>query len=209
MSEQREFMSDTFHALAQPVTALRATVELALSKEMDASASQRAFENCLQLIDQLMQDLAVFREIASLDEQPPVETCDGRALLQSCVAEMELVAQESRVQLKLNAEAALIQCNIQMFQRAIFLLLDEMIASAPSDSEIAISFCKHDEGFMLEMCPGTLQGQRQKLCSKLMRFAGGFDICATSESITGIFRDHTYRHIPALTLVDKRVLTSH
>ena len=32
MNGQREFMSETFHTLAQPITALRATVELGLRK---------------------------------------------------------------------------------------------------------------------------------------------------------------------------------
>jgi DNA-binding winged helix-turn-helix (wHTH) protein len=42
MNPQREFMSETFHLLAQPITALRATVELGLSKEANDARADAA-----------------------------------------------------------------------------------------------------------------------------------------------------------------------
>lgn len=188
MNGQREFMSETFHTLAQPITALRAMVEIGLRKEPSEQASRQTLENCLQLIDRLMQDLAVFREITSLDEEPSLASCDGQALLRNCVEEMAIIAQAGGVTLHLNAEPALMQCNAAMFQRAIFVLLDEMIACTMRGGEITISLRSGTDGWVLEMRPGTLPGQRQKLSHKLMQFAGGRQILAAPGCTAITFR---------------------
>jgi hypothetical protein len=52
-------------------------------------------------------------------------------------------------------------------------------------------------------------GQRQKLCRKLMQFAGGSAIRFVSGSTSVTFRESNYRRFPALPLMDKQLLTSH
>jgi len=207
MKEQREFMSETFHLLAQPITALRITVEMGLTKARNGTASHQTLEECLCLIDRLMQDLAIFREISSLDERPALHACDGRAALERCVEEMALVAQDRGIALHLSAEPANIQCDEPTLHRAVFVLLDEMIARAPSDGQIAICLRKCRDGFLLEFCPGIPPGQRQKLCRKLMQFAGGSSIRLVPGSTSMILRKCSYRQLPAISLIDKQVLT--
>jgi signal transduction histidine kinase len=207
MNRQREFMSEVIHTLAQPVTALRVSVELALHK--NASKQAAHLEDCLQLIDRLMQELAVFREIASLDEAPALQSCDGRTLLRDCVQELALVAEASGIVLHLDAAAAILQCDTAMFQRAIFVLLDEMVAAAAPGSEISITLCSREDGYLLEMRPGTSLGQRQKLCHKLMELAGGSGIRSTADGTSMTFRTDSYQDVQAIALADKRLLTSH
>ncbi len=207
MNQQREFMSETFHLLAQPLTALRVTVELGLRKEGNGTVSQQTLEDCLRLIDRLMQDLAVFREISSLDEPPALHSSDGRALLERCVEEMAPVAQDSGIALLLSAEPADIECREPMLQRAVFVLLDEVIACTPRGGRIAISLRKCGDGFLLEFCPGMPPGQRQKLCRKLMQFAGGSSIRFVSGSTSVAFRESSYRQLLELPLADKQLLT--
>jgi len=189
MNPQREFMSETFHVLAQPITALRARVEMGLSREANDAGVRQIFQECLNLIDRLMEDLAVFREIASLDEEPPLACCDGRALLASCVEELAPVAEDYGVTLHLSAQASEMLCSGPMLQRAIFVLLDAMIASAASGGGISISLSQHEDGVRLELCPGAPPGHRQELCRKLIQFAGGggiqFDSCRTSITFQG------------------------
>jgi signal transduction histidine kinase len=181
MSQRHEFMSDAFHALAQPITALQSTLELGLRKPPGTGASHQVLEDCLELTHRLMQDLAVVREIVNLDETPPREPCDGQALLHTCVEEMALVALERGTSLRLAAEAAIIECNESMFQRAMFVLLDETIGSAPAGQEISISFRKAMDGLALEIRPGIPIGQRHGLCRKLLEFAGGREIHSDSD----------------------------
>ena len=94
MTPQSEFISETFHTLAQPIAALRVTVELGLREDAGKPARQ-VLEDCLRLTDHLMQDMALLREIASLAEAPQLESCDGEALLQASVEEMAPVAEAS------------------------------------------------------------------------------------------------------------------
>jgi K+-sensing histidine kinase KdpD len=207
MNRQREFMSESFHTLAQPITALRATVELGLRKNLSAQASHLVLEDCLGLIDRLMQELALLREITSLDEQPPLQFCDGQRLLEGCLQEIAPIAEDRGITLHLDAEPSLMQCNAAMLQRASFVLLDEMIAGAARGSRISISLHPCEDGFLLEILSGTRPGQRQKLGHKLMRFAGGSGIRFDSGCTSITFRNFTYPYVPANHSSDQRLLT--
>jgi signal transduction histidine kinase len=197
MNPQREFISDTFHVLAQPLTVLRATVELGLIKVPDDQTARQVLEDCLYMIDRLMQDLAIFRELASLDEPPPIWPCDGHTLLENCVEEMRPVARDSEISLRVDAEQACIECNEPMFQRAIFVLLDAMIASATRGDEIVISLRKEVSGILFEAGPGMLRGERGKLCTKLLQFSGG-TIRPASDCTSAIFQNGLHRQFPAI-----------
>lgn len=190
MTDQREFMSDAFHALAQPITALQATMELALRKPRNECASHQVLVDCPELTHRLMLDLAVVREIVDLDEAPPLSPCDGQTLLQTCVEEMALVAHEHGTSLQLLADAAIIECNEPMFQRAMFVMLDEMIGTIPAGREISISLRRGMDGFSLEMKPGIPCGQRHGLCRRLLQFAGGREIHSDSNCTSMNFREY-------------------
>lgn len=209
MNSQQEFMSETFHTLAQPITALRATVELGLRKVADTEAAHQILADCLRWIDRLMQDLAVLREIANLEDKPPVDSCDGQALLQSLVQEMAPVAQASGIALHLNAEPGGIFCHAPMFQQAVFLLLDQIIAGTGRDRTISISLHRREDGFLLAIHPGTPPGPRHKLCCKLMHFAGGRVVDFATDSLSITFRESASRPSPATVIADKTFLMSH
>ncbi len=125
MSPESEFISEAFHTIAQPIAALRATVELGLRDDARKPA-RRILEDCLRLTDRLMQEMAVLREIANLNDPPQLSSSDGQALLRTALEEMAPVAEASGVALQLDAEPAEILCHAPTFQRALFFLLDEM-----------------------------------------------------------------------------------
>jgi len=206
MNLQSEFMSEAFHTLAQPIAALRATVELGLSDHA-ADPAHHVLENCLRLTDRLMHEMAVLREIASLGEAPPLSLCDGQALLQTSVEEMMPVAEASGVALRLDAQPASILCHASTFQRALFFLLDEMIARSASSRAISISLRHGNDGFLLAIRPGSMQGRRGALCRKLVQFAGGRAIDSATGELSVLFHECSYRKVPAITL-DKQILMS-
>jgi light-regulated signal transduction histidine kinase (bacteriophytochrome) len=206
---QSEFVHETFHALAQPITALRHTVELALRKDLNGQAARQTLEDCLPLIDRLMQDLALFREIASLEKEPPIDSCDGQALLQSSVDEMSLVAKACGITLRLNAEPAAIVCHAPTLQRAIFILLDAVISNRTGrNRKISISLRRCEDEFLLEVRPGPPQGLRLELCRKLMQSAGGSALASAADSISIRFREGSPQS-PAPNSADQKLLTSH
>lgn len=206
MNPQQEFIRETFHALAQPLTSLRMTVELGLEKVADQHAAEQSLVDCLLLIERIMQDLAIFREIANLGEEPAIDACDGPALLQSSTEEMAMVAQASGILLHLNAEPAVIVCHAPTLQRAIFVLLDAIIAGTTRTSKISISLRRCEDEFLLEVRPGAPPGLRQELCRKLMQVAGGRVIAASAGVITTMFRECSLRPFPAAPTADAKPL---
>ena len=167
-----------------------------------AEDSRRSLADCLHLIDQLMQDLAVFREIAGLDEAPPLESRAGDVLLQSCVEEMAPVARECGVAFSLATEAAAMECHELMFRRAVFVVVDEMIASMPDGGEISLALHNAEDGVRMEVQPGTREGQREKLCWKLMQFAGGSVMRSAGGGTSVLFQKLSGRQFPVIPLAD-------
>ena len=208
MSRQRELMSESFHSLAQPIAVLRATVELGLRKNLSQHASHLVLEDCLGHIDRLMQELALLREIATLDELPPLQFCDGQRLLEDCVQEIAPVAADRGITLRLDAEPALMQCNAAMLQRASFVLLDELIAGAARGGKIslALHFLQRSV-FLLEIIPGPTTRQRCKLSRKPVRLAGGNGIHSDSGCTSITFRNCTYPRVTAIDSPNQRLLT--
>jgi signal transduction histidine kinase len=208
MNRQREFIDETLHVLAQPITALRATVELGLNTPANAQAARQALSDCLSLIDRLTKDLAVLREIASLDAVPPLGSCCGQTLLQNCVEEMAPVAESRGVALRLVAEPVAMQCNQPMFERAMFVALDELIAATLPGGEVLLSLLKGAEDISLELLPG-LRGARHNLCLKLMRAAGGTSTNSVADRTSVSFQEFDYRNFPAIPAASEQALASH
>ena len=194
MNPQVEFIEEALHVLAQPVTALRTALELGLSDHSDQPAARKVFEDCLDILDRLTQELAIFREIASLEPEPPLEFRDGEALLASCVEEMSPVAEASGVALHLNAEKARIECNAPMLQRALLLLFDELLACSPS-SGVSIELTRHAGDARLELHPGIAPGRRQQLCRKLLESGGGLGVAFEAERTFCSFRNGEPLHL--------------
>lgn len=187
MNAQSEFMNEALHVMAQPLTALRTALELGSKDHANQVAARRTFEDCLGLVDRLIQELAVLREVAGLQPERPLELCDGHDLLNSCAVEMAPVAEAFGVALRVEAEPAEIECNAAALQRALFLLLDELIASTPSEG-ILIRMTKQQTDARLELHPGTAPGRRRQLFRKLIESAGGREVDLDSARTRCYFR---------------------
>jgi signal transduction histidine kinase len=205
MNQPRTFLDEAFHALAQPVMALRATVELGLSEEPDKLDSKQVLGDCLRLIDKLTRDLALVREIASIEKPPTLEVCDGAALLRSCVEEMAPVARERGISVHVEADAAPMECDPGKFRRATFVLLDSLLAIVPADDEIRLTLREDGSALRLVVFPAAIGALRQKLWWKLIQSAGG---TLTEPGATILFPKAACRQIPVTPLAHKEFLTS-
>jgi signal transduction histidine kinase len=210
MKQLRTLIDDAFHALAQPVMALRATVELGLSEEPDKLEAQRVLGECLRLIDALTQEMAVAREIANVEDATTLTDCNGEALLCSCVEEMSAVAHEGGVAVFVDAKAATMKCDEMILRRALFVLLDGMLAAMPHGGEIRLQLEDEESDFLrLVARPPMPRGLRQNLCWKLMQAAGGQLMNCADGSMAMLFHKATDRSLPPIPLIHERVLTSH
>jgi hypothetical protein len=104
----------------------------------------------------------------------------------------------------LNLEPALMACHAPTLQRAIFVLLDEVIAVASRNSSISISLHPCENEFLLEIRPGPPPGLRQKLCCHLMQLAGGRVIAASAGILATMFQKSC--PAPAVTNADAILL---
>lgn len=208
MNQPHTFLDEAFHALSQPVMALRATVELALTEEPGKLDSEQVLGDCLHLIDKLMRDLALVREIASIEKPPALETCDGAALLRNCAEEMAPVARERGVSIRVDADAATMECDPTKFRRAMFVLLDGLLAAVPDEGDIRLTLSEDERGLRLSVRPAQLGALRQKLCWKLMQSAGGTLTGSAEPGATVLFLKRDARQLLVTPLAHKHFLTS-
>lgn len=170
--------------------------------------SHQVLGECLQLTDELIQTMAVIREMVSVDETAALVACDGDVLLHSCVEEMVPVARERGVLIRLDAKTGAIECNEAMFRRATFVLLDGMLAVLPRGGEVCLRLEEQDDCVSMKVRPGMCDGLRQKLCWKLMHAAGGSVTNCAEGGVVVLFRKASARQPLQDSLMDKRVLTS-
>lgn len=189
MKAQQEFVSDIFHTLAQPITALRTAVELGLQKDLNGAEAEKILGDCLQLIDRLMQDLSMLREIAELDSLalPPLLHHEALPILNAALEDMLPVAEAGGIQVNCTAEAGSIDCRQALLSRAVFLILDDLIGHLTAGGVITLSLRHVEGGMQLEICPGMVLQPKQKLCDKLLQTAGAQSVAHTSKNLTAEF----------------------
>jgi signal transduction histidine kinase len=209
MNPSHTLLDETFHSLAQPVMALRATVELGLSEGPDKVDARKVLGETLRLIDALMQEMAVLREIANVEDATTLTDCNGEALLRSCAEEMAAVAHEGGVAVCVDAKAEAMECDEMMVRRALFVLLDGMLAAMPHGGEIRLRLDEEGDFLRLVARPPMPSGLRQKLCWKLLHAAGGQLMNCADGSMAVLFHKVTDRRLRPTPLVHERVLTSY
>lgn len=208
MNQPRTFLDEAFHALAQPIMALRATVELGLEEKPCNLDSGQVLGDCLRLIDKLTRDIALVREIASFEKLPTLEACDGAPLLRSCAEEMAPVAREHGVSIHVDADATTMECDPGTFRRAMFVLLDSLLAAVPGEAEIRLTLRENEGGLRLTVFPAVFEALRQKLCWKLMQSAGGTVTGSAEPGATILFPKAAGRQLSGTSLAHKQFLTS-
>ncbi len=163
-------MDRAFHALAQPVMAMRMILEAAMEQRAEGDAAQATFEHCLSALDRLTDDVNVLRQMACLEASTGCAPCDGAALLREGLTEMSAVAEEQGMHVELQAEELWLLCDRKPIERALFVLLDEMAAVGVELLKIRL----RDEGGsgVLEISPAGTRSIRTALCHALFASAG-------------------------------------
>ena len=188
MNSQGEFLSDAFHLLAQPIVALRARIELALIQPLKESECRQTLEGCLELVDRLMHEVALLRELANLEENAPQSGCDGLRILQETVAELAPVAEQEGIALELNSEPAMLLASEAALRRALFVLLDATLGGVGSGGRVTRALRPTADSYELEIRPGVPPGGRRELCRRLLQHAGGRGLHFKDGHSTAILR---------------------
>jgi hypothetical protein len=193
VNDRGELLSDAFHLLAQPIVALRARVELGLLRPLNEIESRRTLESCLVLLGRLMGELALVRELATLEaEEAPLEACDGLRLVKEIVEELAPVAEEAGITLRLDAEPAWILASEAALRRALFVLLDATLGTSHRGGQVTLALRGETRGepsrYRMDLRPGVPPGGRRELCRKLVELAGGNELAFDDDRSAAAFR---------------------
>lgn len=126
----QQFVSDVFHALSQPLTALRCSLELALVQGGDASVYRAALEEALKQAERVSSCAEFLRVMAEAEDPGEVAGCSLAACVASVVEEFAPVFESSGIAISATADDGVrVLADEEKLYRAIFLALDYGAAS--------------------------------------------------------------------------------
>ena len=136
---ERAFVSDLFHAISQPLTALECGLELSLRKDKSAAQLRARVETALvtaKLLHQRLLEARVLQDAAEPgDTHLPVAA--GRLLLQ-LREDLLPVAKFAKVKLAVTCETAMVHGNEARLRNGFFHLLEFLLRACPTNHRVSI-----------------------------------------------------------------------
>ena len=181
---KRGFVSDVFHSLSQPLTALQCSLEIALIKPAETSEHYRAAINdALAMVKHVVDTSIFLREMADAEcPGTPVRT-DLRGLLARLVEEMAPLLESSGVRLRMEWKDEIV-CMVDSakLEKALFLLMDQMRSEVTSQTDLQVA-CRRGPSHaeielnlsaeVLRAQPGAREHRGIELASAMVSGMGG------------------------------------
>ncbi len=140
-SDRKELISDLFHALNQPLTTLRCSLELTLHQPVRAAEQYReALNHALDHAEQVVRLVSGIRELVEVDEPgAESEVLELDSYLQHAVMDLLPVAEAAGVRISLRrSSSCYVLFERQRLRRALFHLLECVLGSCNSGSVVNI-----------------------------------------------------------------------
>ncbi len=143
-SEREQFVSDLFHALAQPLTGLRCLLEVALRKPaIPAQESRGALEQALEATERLYQSVLFIRQLAEADRTPPLKRVRLDEVLLELHGEILPVAESLEVEMTLlEADSTEVLAAAENVSRALFLVADFALRELRAKESLSLSLLR-------------------------------------------------------------------
>ena len=136
----REFVSEVFHSLSQPVTALQCSLELSLLRDQTAEQYRASVEAALQNAERLRQRLLQAREMAEAcdpgDTSQPVAL---DSLLNEVCEDLQPLFESAGQRLAWDCRAVQVHGDRQKLQRGFVYLLEYVQRNPVFDRGVTIS----------------------------------------------------------------------
>ena len=179
---RQQFVSDVFHTLSQPLTALRCSLELALMQNTDAQTYRAALEDALAHAERLTRCAEFLRLLAEADDPGTPCHTDLRECVAAAVEEFGPVFEACGAILVMRTNGrVVVVADPAKVQRALFLALDfgaamgrdvRITVQKPADVEIDYE----DTGRLRGQSPSQKAEQSLELAQRMLR-ASGAEVC--------------------------------
>jgi signal transduction histidine kinase len=132
---QRTFVSDVFHKLSQPLTALHCSLELSLARDETAEEYRASVEAALQNAERLRQSLLLMRELSDAEDPGDISAPVAlHKLLLDLREDLLPVFESAGVDFDVTCDPVQVSGNEAKLKRAFFYLLAYLQRSSPQSS---------------------------------------------------------------------------
>lgn len=121
---RRKFVSDVFHTLSQPLTALQCSLELALGKQTGPDESHRELEEAAALVARVIETTRLIRSNVEAEDPGDCVPCSVSGLIGDVRKELQPVAQSLGSTLISRCEEANVLADPGKLKNIFFMLTD-------------------------------------------------------------------------------------
>jgi signal transduction histidine kinase len=135
VASHRSFVSDVFHKLSQPLTALHCSLELSLARDETTEEYRASVEAALENAERLRQSLLLMRELSDADDPGNISLPVAlHKLLLDLREDLLPVFESAGVDLDVTCDAVQVRGNEANLTRAFFYLLEYLQRTSPRSS---------------------------------------------------------------------------
>ncbi len=155
----RQTLDTVAHELRTPLTSIRGLAEVNLRKQTISDHDARnALENCIEGIDEILTEFKMMTDITEVEsglQNLKKEKIDLSKICQDIVDLYEIVADQKEIHLSLDFENSpehlIILVDRKKIRQALANLVDNSIKYSPNNTEVIISYYKHNQQAVIKI----------------------------------------------------------
>lgn len=149
----RQTLDTIAHELRTPLTSIRANAEVNLhKKEITDKDARQVLEDCIEGVDEILAEFKMMTDITEVEsglQNLKKEVVDLGSICQDIIDLYEIVADQKEINIILEEpsqkERLTIFVDRKKIRQALANLIDNAIKYSPENSEIRVSFYKHNQ----------------------------------------------------------------
>jgi signal transduction histidine kinase len=146
-SAERALISEIFHALSQPLTALQCSLDLALRRDRTWKQLRASVQTALDHAERLRQRLLLARALNAAFEPAETEIINFGELLGELHEEMAPLFESfgKRLELRICGEPVFVGGNKSRLRQALFVLIDYLLRYSASEEPLRMELSRSEQ----------------------------------------------------------------